>query len=56
MQHYKRLCPLCTRTLQQLNKLRVLDQREPGADAGSQASDGGDDFTDVEFEEVQEDE
>ena len=28
----------------------------PGADAGSQASDGGDDFTDVEFEEVQEDE
>ena len=27
-----------------------------GADAGSQASDGGDDFTDVEFEEVQEDE
>ncbi|MEC7405749.1 MAG: molecular chaperone DnaK, partial [Bacteroidota bacterium] len=28
----------------------------PGADAGSQPSDGGDDFTDVEFEEVQEDE
>lgn len=28
----------------------------PGTDAGSQASDGGDDFTDVEFEEVQEDE
>ena len=28
----------------------------PGADAGSQASDSGDDFTDVEFEEVQEDE
>ena len=27
-----------------------------GADAGSQPSDGGDDFTDVEFEEVQEDE
>ena len=28
----------------------------PGADAGSPPSDGGDDFTDVEFEEVQEDE
>ena len=28
----------------------------PGADTGSQATHGGDDFTDVEFEEVQEDE
>ena len=31
-------------------------EEAPGTDAGSQPSDGGDDFTDVEFEEVQEDE